>query len=47
MRIKFEKRREPSKLMQAITPVAAVVLTMIIGAAIFQLIGYDGPRAVR
>jgi general nucleoside transport system permease protein len=47
MRIRFEKRREPSKLMQAVTPVAAVVLTMIIGAVIFQLIGYDGPRAVR
>src|SRR6202167_782239 len=47
MRIRLEKRREPSQLMQAITPVAAVVLTMIIGAVIFQLIGYDGPRAVK
>ncbi len=32
MRIRLEKRREPSKVMQAVTPVAAVVLTMIIGA---------------
>jgi len=47
MRIKLEKRREPSQWMQAITPVAAVVLTMLIGAVIFQLIGYDGPRAVK
>ena len=47
MRIRFEKRREPSQLMQAVTPVAAVLLTMVIGAIIFQLIGYDGPRAVR
>jgi simple sugar transport system permease protein len=47
MRIRFEKRREPSKLMLAVTPVAAVVLTMVIGAIIFQLIGYDGPRAVK
>ena len=47
MRIRLEKRREPSQWMQAITPVAAVVLTMIIGAIIFQLIGYDGPRAVK
>lgn len=47
MRIRFEKRREPSQLMQAVTPIAAVILTMIIGAAIFWAIGYDGPRAVK
>ena len=47
MRIRFEKRREPSQLMQAVTPVAAVLLTMVIGAIIFQAIGYDGPRAVK
>ncbi len=47
MRIRFEKRREPSRFMQAVTPVAAVLLTMVIGAIIFELIGYDGPRAVR
>jgi simple sugar transport system permease protein len=46
MRIRLEKRREPSRLMQAVTPVAAVLLTMVIGAAIFQAIGYDGARAV-
>ena len=47
MRIRLEKRREPSKLMQAVTPVAAVVFTMLIGAIIFWAIGYDGPRAVK
>src|SRR5271156_651011 len=47
MRIRFEKRREPSKLMQAVTPVVAVLLTMVIGAVIFEAIGYDGPRAVK
>jgi len=47
MIIRFEKRREPSKVMQAATPIGAVVLTMIVGAIIFDLIGYDGPRAVK
>ena len=47
MRIWLEKRQEPSKTMQAITPVAAVVLTMLIGAIIFWAIGYDVPRAVK
>jgi len=47
LRIRFEKRREPSKLMQAVTPVVAVLLTMVIGAVIFEAIGYDGPRAVK
>ena len=47
MIIRFEKRREPSKFMQAVTPIAAVLLTMVIGALIFWMIGYDGPRAVR
>jgi len=47
MRIRFEKRREPSQLMQAVTPIAAVLLTMVIGAVIFEAIGYDGPRAVK
>lgn len=47
MLIRFEKRPEPSKTMMALTPVLSVVLTMIIGAIIFWLIGYDGPRAVK
>lgn len=47
MQFRLEKRREPSKAMIYITPVVAVVLTMIVGAVIFSLIGYDGIGAVR
>ena len=46
MRIRFEKRPELSQTMLVLSPVAAVVLTMIVGAIIFWAIGYDGPRAV-
>ena len=47
MRIKLEKRQEPSKLMQVVTPIASVLLTMLVGAIIFSLIGYNGVGAVR
>jgi len=46
MRIRFEKRLTPSRLMQIATPIASVLLTMLLGAIIFQLIGFDGPRAI-
>src|ERR1700761_9398093 len=46
MRIRLEKRREISRVMLALSPIAAVVVTMIVGAIIFAAIGYDGPRAV-
>ena len=46
MRIRLEKRREPSRLMLALSPIGAVAMTMIVGAIIFEAIGYDGPRAV-
>ncbi len=46
MRIRFEKRLTPSRFMQIATPVASVLLTMLLGAIIFQLIGFDGPRAI-
>lgn len=46
MRIKLEKRREPSLAMLVATPVASVVVTMIIGVLVFDLIGIDGFRAV-
>jgi simple sugar transport system permease protein len=46
MRIRLEKRRENSRLMLALTPIFAVALTMIVGAIIFQALGYEGPRAV-
>ena len=47
MQFRLEKRPEPSKLMLYATPVAAVVLTMILGAIVFTLLGYDGVGAVR
>ncbi|HTO28958.1 MAG TPA: ABC transporter permease [Devosia sp.] len=47
MQFRLEKRREPSQLMTYATPVAAVLLTMVVGAIIFSLIGYDGVGAVR
>ena len=47
MQFRLEKRREPSRVMLYATPVAAVVLTMIVGAIIFSAIGYDGVGAVR
>lgn len=47
MRIRLEKRAEPSKAMLYLTPLIAVVMTMVIGAIIFSAIGYDGIGAVR
>jgi ABC-type uncharacterized transport system permease subunit len=46
MRIRFEKRLTPSQFMQIATPIASVLLTMLVGAVIFELIGFDGPRAI-
>ncbi len=47
MPFRLEKRQEPSRLMVYLTPFAAVLLTMIVGAIIFTLIGYNGVGAVR
>jgi len=47
MRLRFEKRVAPSQFMQVATPVASVLLTMVIGAILFEALGYDGPRAVK
>src|SRR6185437_10811157 len=46
MRIRLEKRREISRLMLVLSPIGAVIATMIVGAVIFEALGYDGPRAV-
>ena len=46
MRLKLEKRPEPSRFMLYATPVGAVLLTMIVGAIIFTVIGYNGLGAV-
>lgn len=47
MRIKLEKRREPSRSMLFVTPLASVVLTMLIGMLVFDALGIDGWAAVR
>ena len=46
MRFKLEKRREPSMAMLVVTPIASVLLTMLIGIVVFDLIGINGFRAV-
>ena len=46
MRLKLEKRRAPSLVMLVATPVASVLVTMLIGIVVFDLIGIDGLRAV-
>ena len=46
MRIKLEKRREPSLSMLVATPIASVLLTMLIGIVVFDLIGIKGFKAV-
>ena len=46
MRLKLEKRPEPSTLMLFVTPVASVLLTLFIGMVVFDLLGINGFRAV-
>lgn len=46
MKLKLEKRAEPSRLMLYASPIGAVIVTMIVGAIIFSVIGYDGIGAV-
>lgn len=46
MLIELEKRQQPSRTMLYLTPVIAVLATMVTGAAIFTLIGHDGAAAV-
>ena len=47
MPFRLEKRPAPSRLMLYATPFGALVLTMIAGAIVFSLIGYDGIAAVQ
>ena len=44
---RFEARGSASPLMQVLTPVLAVLLTLAAGAALFTALGYDGIGAVR
>lgn len=46
MRLKLEKRAEPSRLMVVVTPIAAVLLTMLIGIVVFDAVGINGQKAV-
>ena len=46
MRIKLEKRREPSMAMLVVTPVVSVLVTMLIGIVVFDLLGINGLKAV-
>lgn len=47
MQIRLEKRLTPSKPMLYLTPIAAVLVTALVGALVFSLIGYNGFGAVR
>ena len=47
MQFRLEKRPTPSRLMLYLAPAGAVLMTMLIGAIVFTLIGYDGVGAVR
>ncbi len=46
MRIKLEKRPEPSRLMLVLTPILSVIATMLVGVVVFDALGIDGQRAV-
>jgi ABC-type uncharacterized transport system permease subunit len=46
MRLRLEKRPEPSRLMVVVTPIAAVLLTMLVGVIVFDAIGINGQKAV-
>lgn len=47
MQLRLEKRAEPSQLLRVVTPIGAVLVTMVLGALVFSLLGYDGIGAVR
>ncbi|MBE7732460.1 ABC transporter permease [Devosia faecipullorum] len=47
MQLRLEKRLEPSRAMLYMTPIAAVLVTALVGAIVFSLIGYNGIGAVR
>ncbi len=46
MPLRLEARREPSRAMRLATPVLAVLLTMVTGAIVFQIMGFDGIGAI-
>lgn len=44
--LEWRRRREPSMMMLALSPLIAIALTMLIGMIVFTAIGYDGFHAV-
>lgn len=46
MRLELEKRAEESKLMSLLSPVLAISLTLVFGAAMFAIIGHDPAKAL-
>ncbi len=47
MQLQLEKRLHPSRLMLFIVPIGAVIMTMVLGAIIFTILGFNGLSAVR
>lgn len=47
LQFRLEKRPQPSRFMLYATPLFAVLLTMVLGAVVFSLLGYNGLGAVR
>lgn len=47
MSLKFVPRLEPSRAMLLLSPVLAVVATLVVGALVFTALGYDGIGAAR
>ncbi len=45
--IRLEKRREPSRAWSVVTPVLAVLLTMVAGGALFSTLGTDPFQAIK
>ncbi len=45
MKLILEKRLEPSRLYSFLSPVLALVLTMVVGAIMFALLGKPGFEA--
>ncbi len=44
--LEWRPRREPSRLMRALSPLIAIALTMLLGMIVFTAMGYDGLHAV-
>lgn len=44
--LEWRRRREPSALMRASSPLIAIALTMALGVVVFGAMGYDGLKAV-